>query len=346
MAPVINVLRNRNKEFCFIVTGQHQDYEMAMRFVEELGLPEPTASFQLEHSRPASQIGEIMTKLEAILDVTRYELLLIQGDTNSMLAAALCGAKLGLRIAHLEAGLRSYDWRMSEEHNRRMVDHVSDILLAPTELSRQNLINEQVYGKVVLTGNTIVDAVEYYLALAPAIPEILNRVPFSEFCFATLHRKENVDSRVVLRDLVDVLLEMEMPVVFPIHPRTKARLHEFNLHEKLASVSRVCLLPPIGYMDTLVLMKQSKFVLTDSGGLQEEATVPSIKKPVVLLRKSTERPESVEAGFTRIAGVDKNEALNAIKVLLNDPPLLPDRSPFGDGKAAERVVSVITDESG
>jgi UDP-N-acetylglucosamine 2-epimerase (non-hydrolysing) len=342
MSPVVNVLRERGIEFCLILTGQHKDYDMSMRFIEELGLPPPTCSFKLAKSKPASLIGEIMTRLERTLESMGSELLLIQGDTDSMLAAALTGAKLGIRIAHVEAGLRSYDWRMPEEHNRRMVDHVSDVLLAPTELSKRNLINEHVYGRIFVTGNTVVDAVNHYLPLAPANPDILNRIPFPEFCLATIHRKENVDSPETLRELVDVLVEMETSVIFPVHPRTALRLHEFGLHEKLAHSSHVCLLPPIGYIDTLILMRRSKFIMTDSGGVQEEATVPLIRRPVVLVRTSTERPEAVEAGFTWLAGVSKTAVLKTIRMLLSDPPALPDRSPFGDGKAAERVVNAVT----
>jgi UDP-N-acetylglucosamine 2-epimerase (non-hydrolysing) len=339
MSPVIGVLKERKIDFSFVVTGQHEDYDMSMRFVHELGLPTPSASFQLGNSSPASQIGEIMAKLEEILKHTGCTLLLIQGDTNSMLAAAVTGVKLGLRIAHVEAGLRSYDWRMPEEHNRRMVDHVSDILFAPTKRSEQNLINEQVHGRIVVTGNTVVDAVNRYLPLASTTSEIMSGIPFSDFCFATVHRKENVDSADVLDELVGVLVEMEMPVVFPVHPRTNLRLREFGLYEKLSCSSRICLLPPIGYLDTLVLMKKSRFILTDSGGLQEEATVPSIRKHVIVVRSSTERPEAVEAGFAKVVGVNKESIQDAIKVLLDDPPPLPNLSPFGDGKASQRIVN-------
>jgi UDP-N-acetylglucosamine 2-epimerase (non-hydrolysing) len=346
MSPVINALRGRNIEFCFIMTGQHHDYDMSMRFVEELRLPPPTLSFVLDSCKPASQIGEMMEKLEPALENSGSKFLLIQGDTNSMLAAALTGVKLGLRVAHVEAGLRSYDWRMPEEHNRRMVDHVSDVLFAPTETSKQNLTNEHVYGRIIVTGNTVIDAVNHYLTLAPEISDVMNHIPFPEFCFTTIHRKENVDSVEILKDLVDMLVEMKVPVVFPVHPRTNHRLHEFGLHEKLALSPNIHLLPPIGYIDTLVLMKNCRFILTDSGGLQEEATVSSIRKPVILLRSSTERPEAVEAGFTKIAGVNKEKVLTAIKAVLDKPPLLPDFSPFGDGKAAERIVNVVMGDLG
>jgi len=341
MSPVINELRSRDREFCFIVTGQHHDYEMGMQFIEELSLPPPACSFRLSNSSPASQIGEMMGRLEPELKDRDCRLLLIQGDTNSMLAAALTGVKLGLEIGHIEAGLRSYDWRMPEEHNRRMVDHVSDILFAPTDTSKQNLDNEHVHGKVIVTGNTIVDAVNQYLSIAEA-STIMNRIHFQEFCFATIHRKENVDAPAILTGLVDVLVKMEMPCVIPLHPRTRLRLEESNLYDKLASSSHICLLPPIGYLDTLHLMTKCRFILTDSGGLQEEATVPSIRKPVVLMRSSTERPEGVDAGFTRVAGVKSENVLKCIDEISSNPPVLPKSSPFGDGRAAKRIIDAVT----
>jgi UDP-N-acetylglucosamine 2-epimerase (non-hydrolysing) len=346
MSPLIHALQERHIEFCFILSGQHHDYEMSMQFVEELGLPEPTSSFVLESSRPASQIGEIMGKLERALDNTGSRLLLIQGDTNSMLAAALTGVKLGVKVAHVEAGLRSYDWRMPEEHNRRMVDHVSDILFAPTETSKHNLENEHVYGTILVTGNTVVDAVNHYLPRALKTSSILTRIPFSEFCFATTHRKENVESPAVLRDIIEALIGTDMPIVFPVHPKTELSLRRFGLYERVASSPRVCLLPPIGYLDTLVLLKNCRLILTDSGGLQEEATVPSIRKPVIVLRTSTERPEGVDAGFAKIVGVGKEAILKAAREIWDHAPELPYASPFGDGKAAERITNAIVEELG
>lgn len=346
MSPVMKELTKKGVKFAFIFTGQHYDYEMSIRFVEELGLPAPTSLLKLKSHKPASQIGEIMVGLERILEDSDCRLLLIQGDTNSMLAAALTGVKLGLRIAHVEAGLRSYDWRMPEEHNRRMVDHVADILFAPTEVSRQNLTNEQVYGRIFVTGNTVIDAVNQYLPLAQERSDIMKQIPFPRFCLVTIHRKENVDSPEVLGDLVDVLLETQVPIVFPVHPRTDLRLREFGLYEDLVSSGSVTLIPPIGYFDTLVLMKSCEFILTDSGGLQEEATAPSIRKAVILLRSSTERPEAVEAGFTRVAGVHKEGVRHAIKELLDNPPSLPAHSPLGDGRAGERISNVIMEDLG
>jgi UDP-N-acetylglucosamine 2-epimerase (non-hydrolysing) len=346
MARVLDQFKQQDVECCFVLTGQHYDYELSRSFVRELSLPEPSSCFQLENSTPASQIGEIMTKLEPILRNARTRVLLIQGDTNSMLAAALTGVKLGVQVAHVEAGLRSHDWRMPEEHNRRMVDHISDLLFAPTEASKHNLIDEHVYGEVFVTGNTVIDAVSHYVPLAQKSSDILEQVPFQDFCFVTLHRKENVDSADILKELVDALLDLEMPAVFPVHPRTDLRLREFGLYHRLASSSRICLLPPVGYFDSLVLMRECQFIMTDSGGLQEEATAPLIRKPVIVLRSSTERPEAVEAGFARLGGVTKNTILGAVQEIRRNPVTLPGQSPFGDGRAAERIVRTVIEKFG
>lgn len=342
MAPVIHALEKLGVDFNYVLTGQHHDYNMLGMFVEELRLPAPFASFQLSSTRPASEIGEIMARLEPILVDAR--ILLIQGDTNSMLASALTAIKGGLPVAHVEAGLRSYDWRMPEEHNRRMVDHVSDVLFAPTERARQNLVEEHVYGRVLVTGNTVVDAVLEYMPYALKSSSIMDSISFSQFCLATFHRAENVDSPQTLADLVDALLQIEYPIVFPVHPRTNARLHEFGLYSKLSTSRLIKLLPPVGYFDTLVLLKNCEFVMTDSGGLQEEVTVPTIRKPVIVLRSATERPEAVENGFAHLVGVDKNKIVYRVKQLISKGPDLPDHSPFGDGHSSDRIGRFILDE--
>lgn len=344
IAPIIHAFRKLGIDFNLVLTGQHYDYSMSLRFVEELCLPAPFASFQLTNSKPASEIGEIMVKLEPILEQVNTRILMIQGDTNSMLASALTGIKAGVPVAHVEAGLRSYDWRMPEEHNRRMVDHVSDILFAPTERARQNLVEEHVYGRVLVTGNTIVDAVLEYMPYALKNSSIMNSISFPQFCLATFHRKENVDSPQVLAALVDALLQIEYPVVFPVHPRTNARLHEFGLYSKLSASRLVHLLPPVSYFDILVLLKNCEFVMTDSGGLQEEVTAPTIRKPVIVLRSTTERPEAVESGFAQLVEIDKNSIVTSVKQLIAEDHDLPNHSPFGDGHAAERIGRFVLDD--
>jgi UDP-N-acetylglucosamine 2-epimerase (non-hydrolysing) len=341
MASIIREMKSQSVPFTFIHTGQHHDYDMSLGFIKELGLPNPDDSFRLKSNKPASQIGEMMSKLEAVLGNRRGKLLCIQGDTNTMLAAALSGLKIGMKVCHVEAGLRSYDWRMPEEHNRRMVDHVSDILFAPTKTAERNLVRELVHGKVHVTGNTVIDAVTEYMPIAEKRSNIMQSIPFREFSLVTVHRAENVDDINTLRGIVRTLTGFPIPVVFPVHPRTDKRLRESHLLERLKKSENVKLIHPLGYLDFLVLMKNSKVILTDSGGLQEEATAPCIRKPVVILRLSTERPEAVRSGFARVAGVRKDNILRVLNQSLTQVRNLPWHSPFGDGKAGERITGIL-----
>lgn len=341
MAPIILKLQKKKKDFNFILTGQHYDYNLSKQFVEELNLPIPNASFKLINSTPASQIGEMMSKLEIILAEKRPLLLLIQGDTNTMLAAALTAIKLKIPVGHVEAGLRSYDWRMPEEHNRRMVDHISDILFTPTEHTKNNLLKEYIHGKTYVTGNTIIDAIYKYLPLANKKSKILNDILFNEYAVVTAHRAENVDNPLILKEFVKAFLNFPIPIVFPLHPRTRKRLIYYNLYHTLEKSENILILPPLSYFDMLSLIERCNLIATDSGGLQEEATSPLIQKPVIVLRISTERPEAVKAGFATIVGVQEQSILQAVNKILDNPPILPNVSPFGDGKSSERIVNII-----
>jgi len=343
MAPVVKELEKRNVGFVFFHTGQHYDYEMSKVFLEELGLPKPNESFVLENSNPAVQIGEMMIKLEKALERYRKpRIMLIQGDTNSMLAAGLTALKLGIQVGHVEAGLRSYDWRMPEEHNRRMIDHVSHYLFAPTEIAKKNLLEENVWGEVFVTGNTIIDAVDMYFNKVKEVEsKVLQQLKFEEFALVTFHRAENVDNPQVLRDFVRILKRCPLPIVFPIHPRTTKRLHEYGLWNEVKDIRHLHILPPQGYFEFLALMKNCKIIMTDSGGVQEEATHPRIRKPVLVLRNSTERPEAVIHGFARVVGVNPVVVLAELEKILGEEIRLPEKSPFGDGKASKRIVDIV-----
>jgi UDP-N-acetylglucosamine 2-epimerase (non-hydrolysing) len=344
MAPVIKELEKRGAEFIFIHTGQHYDYEMSKIFIEELALPQPNESFALENTNPAAQIGEMMIKLEKALESYRSRkprIMLIQGDTNSMLAAGLTALKLSMRIGHVEAGLRSYDWRMPEEHNRRMIDHVSHYLFAPTELAKKNLIEEHVWGEIFVTGNTVIDAIDMYFDKVKEVEaRVMEQIRFDEYALVTFHRAENVDNPQTLRDFVRILKKSPIPIVFPIHPRTRKRLQEFGLWNEVENIQHLQILPPQGYFEFLALMKNCKVIMTDSGGLQEEATHPKIRKPVLVLRTSTERPEAVIHGFARVVGTNPVVVLAELEKILSENPKLPEQSPFGDGKAAIRIVDI------
>jgi UDP-N-acetylglucosamine 2-epimerase (non-hydrolysing) len=285
-----------------------------------------------------------MIKLEKALESYRSRkprIMLIQGDTNSMLAAGLTALKLGMRIGHVEAGLRSYDWRMPEEHNRRMIDHVSHYLFAPTELAKKNLIEEHVWGEIFVTGNTVIDAIDMYFDKVKEVEaRVMEQIRFDEYVLVTFHRAENVDNPQTLRDFVRILKKSPIPIAFPIHPRTRKRLQEFGLWNEVENIQHLQILPPQGYFEFLALMKNCKVIMTDSGGLQEEATHPKIRKPVLVLRTSTERPEAVIHGFARIVGTNPVVVLAELEIILSENPKLPEQSPFGDGKAAIRIVDI------
>jgi len=342
MAPVVKELEKRGVEFVFIHSGQHHEYEMSQVFMEELELPRLHESFKLENSNPASQMGEMMIKLEKVLEkYRRPRIMLIQGDTNTMFATGLTALKLKIRVGHVEAGLRSFDWRMPEEHNRRMIDHVSHYLFAPTEIARKNLLEEHVWGEIFVTGNTVIDAVDMYFdKIREVEDEVLSQVKFKEYVLVTFHRAENVDDPHVLRDFVRILEKSPLPIVYPIHPRTRKRLQEYGLWSQVEEIPHLQILPPQGYFEFLALMKNCRVIMTDSGGLQEEATHPKIRKPVLVLRTSTERPEAVMYGFARVVGINPVVVLAELEKILYESLKLPEQSPFGDGKASVRIVDI------
>ncbi len=342
LAPIIREILRRNNDLYFILTGQHYDYSLSKQMIVDLELPEPNLSFQLRSSSPASQIAEIMKNLEGVLSKRlKQSVLVVQGDTNSVLSASLAAVKSGYPLAHVEAGLRSYDWRMPEEHNRRMVDHISNYLFAPTKLAMQNLIREKVFGSVYMTGNTIIDAVNQHIQIAEKRNSIKQLVPFSEYSLATFHRSENVDDKRVLSNIVTGLLKSDLPTIISMHPRTKKMLKHFLLYERLLRSKKIHILGPLGYLDFLMLMKRSTLIITDSGGIQEEATAPAICKKIIVLRRSTERQEAVKTRFAKLVKLKSEDISHEIRKgwLKSVKPLLS--SPFGDGFSSNRIIDIL-----
>jgi len=341
MAPIIRALRESSRDFIFFHTGQHHDYNLSLQFIEELDLPRPHISLVTKAYRPDEQLGLLVERVGRILRKQQISMVLVEGDTNSVLAGALAANKLGIPIGHVEAGLRSHDLRMPEEHNRRIVDHISNYLFSPTRESKLNLTREHVWGNVYVTGNTIIDACIHDLGLAEKRSRILSNMDSNSYALATIHRAENVDNPRVLKEFVNAFVESPIRIVLPLHPRSRNRLKRYGLWKKLGSSKNLTILPPLGYFDFLVLMKHCDLILTDSGGVQEEATAPVIRKKVVVLRKSTDRPEALRGGFARIAGCDKNNILRCVEWAQGKSSSLPRKSPFGDGHAAERIVDIV-----
>ncbi len=336
LAPIIKLLRKDDRNIIF--SGQHYDFDLGLKFFKELQLPNPNYKFKISRGVPAIQIGEIISKLYRVLSDIKPDTLMVHGDTNTALAGAICALKMGIPINHVESGLRSYDWRMPEEHNRVGIDHISDLLFAPTIHSKKTLISEKVHGKIFVTGNTVMDSIEQYMKLAYSRSKLQID---NDFVLLTIHRAENVDNEKTLSSVISALIESHQKIVFPIHPRTVKRLKEFGLYSKVLNCRNITLLGVVGYFDMLKLMKECKFIITDSGGIQEEATSPLIKKKVLVIRKTTDRPESVKYNYSRVVGTKKRDILSAIRYTEKNPVLKLRQSPFGKGKAGKIIVSLL-----
>ncbi len=344
MAPIIRALNKAKLPSLFVHCGQHHDYNMYQQFIENLELPAPDYALKIHAVMPGEQTAKIMMQMDKLLEKIEPSVVLVEGDTNSVLSAALASNKRVLPVGHVEAGLRSYDLRMPEEHNRRLTDHISNYLFAPTETAKSNLIKENVWGKIFVTGNTVIDAVNQHLPIAEKKSTFTKKIPFEKFILATAHRAENVDNMIVLKTFMEVFAESPIPIVYPMHPRTKKRLSQNHMLTKIKKLKNVMILPPLGYLDFLVLMKKCELIITDSGGIQEEATAPVIRKQVLVMRLSTERPEAVEAGFARVVGTQKQNISAAIQATIGKSKNLPLTSPFGDGKASEKIVEIIKND--
>ncbi|HUK64302.1 MAG TPA: UDP-N-acetylglucosamine 2-epimerase (non-hydrolyzing) [Dongiaceae bacterium] len=339
MAPVIRACIARGAPHLVLHTGQHYSYEMDGVFFEELGLPAPHANLSVGSSSAPQQIAAIVAGLEPILDRERPDVVLVEGDTNSVLATALATQKAGIAVGHVEAGLRSYDRSMPEEINRILTDHLSEHLFAPTEHSRGILRGEGIAAaRIVVTGNTVVDELlRHRDAVARlGLPARFGVTP-GGYAMATVHRAENTDVETRLRGIVEGLAgageALGVPVLVALHPRTSKRLESLGL--RLDGAVRP--LPPLGYLDFLGLEAQAGLVLTDSGGVQEEAC--TLRVPCVTLRDSTERPESVEVGANVLVGADPRAIADGARRMASRPRDWP--NPFGDGRSGERIVDFL-----
>lgn len=324
-------------------TGQHYDREMSDRFFEELGIPRPDQNLDVGSATHAQQTASIMARIEPVLLKVRPDWVVVYGDVNSTMAAALVAVKLGIRVAHVEAGLRSRDRTMPEEINRLVTDQLADLLLTPSRDADANLRAEGVpQERIAFVGNVMVDTLLRLReqARALAVPERLG-LNGSRYVFVTLHRPSNVDDPATLRELLTALESIagRMPVVFAVHPRTRHRISEFGLEGVAASVR---LLNPLGYLETVGLMERSALVLTDSGGLQEETTVLGV--PCLTARPNTERPVTVTEGTNRLVASTTAAVLSAVNQLLADQErgVFQARQPeYWDGRAGERVIEAL-----
>jgi len=347
LAPVIRAFLERGVEPLLVHTGQHYDYEMSSVFLEELELPRIDYHLEVGSGTQAEQTGTAMIKIERVLMDERPDVTLVQGDTNTVLAGALASVKLKIPVAHVEAGLRSFDRTMPEEINRILADHASEVLFPPTEEARKNLEREGITENVYVVGNTVVDAVLQNSEVAEEKSDVLERFGLKpkEYVLITAHRAENTDSRENLEKLVQILESLPMRAVYPMHPRTRKRLEEFGLLERVEAIENLTVTKPLGYLDFLRLEKNAFAIMTDSGGIQEEAIILGV--PCLTLRYNTERPETVEAGGNVLVGLEKDRALKYLKRLMEDPDFYKKMAnapnPFGDGRAGERIAEILLD---
>jgi len=343
MSPVIHECERRGIEYYLLHTGQHYTETLSESFFVDMGLREPDKNLNIGSGSQAEQTAKALIGIEKELLRETPSFVAVEGDTNAVMSGALAAVKLHIPLAHVEAGLRSYDKRMPEEYNRRLTDHASDYLFAPTERSADILRQEHVMGEIFVTGNTVIDALETILPRARKRKIPVAGLKAGSFALMTLHRAENVDDKATLEGLVDGLISLDTKIVFPAHPRTVARLNEFGLMSLLRSGGSIEVIEPLGYLDFLRLMDMCSYVITDSGGIQEEVTAPSLNKRVFVLRVTTERPEAVESGHAVVVGVDPTRFPAMIRDGV-DSGLHPSRPcPYGSGDAAKRIMDILID---
>ena len=339
MAPVVRELERTNTDFFIVHTGQHYSYRLDAVFFEQLRLPPAKYNLEVGSGSHAEQTARTLIGVENALQGERPDIVLVEGDTNSVLGGALAAAKLRIEVGHVEAGLRSYDSRMPEETNRILTDHCSDYLFAPTDHSKTILLGEGVpEAKVFVTGNTIVDAVYQHLEKARESGNVLSALDLKPkgYFLVTIHREESIENKAMfsslLKGLDEVAREFALPVIYPVHPHSWRRMIDFDLKPET-----ITLVEPVDFLSFLQLESNAKLILTDSGGVQEEACILGV--PCITLRDSTERPETIGVGANMLVGACPDGIVGCSEMMLARQGKWA--NPFGDGKAANRIVEIV-----
>ncbi len=348
IAPIHRLMMNSADFQPFLIhTGQHYDEKMSRTFFVDLGMPEPDLYLGVGSGSHAVQTAAVMLGLETVLSENKPDWVLVVGDVNSTLAAALVAAKLHIPIAHVEAGLRSFDRTMPEEINRVLTDSISDLLFVTEQSGIDNLRNEGVQAeKIHFVGNVMIDSLKQHLHKASACP-ILNELALQpkEYALVTLHRPSNVDDGETFSRILNALenIQRDLPIIFPIHPRTRKMIVQFGFDRKVAEMEQLRLIEPLGYLPFLRLMSVAKLVLTDSGGIQEETTYLGI--PCLTLRENTERPVTIRIGTNRLVPLDEEAIIANARNAMNgqkQPHRIP---PLWDGLAAQRIIEVLRSQA-
>jgi len=346
IAPIMDALRPvRGIPQVLVNTGQHYDEAMAKGFIRELNLPVPDRDLDVRSASHGVQTANIMIRFDAVCEDERPDMIVVVGDVNSTMAATLVGVKRLIPVAHVEAGLRSFDLTMPEEINRMVTDRVADLLLTPSSDADENLRREGVPAeRIHLVGNVMIDTLKRHLPMA-TLDRIRDRVPVEKkrYAVVTLHRPSNVDRLETFRGILEALavVAKDMPVVFPVHPRTRQRIADMGLAD---AVRPLTLTEPLGYIDFLSLTSNARIILTDSGGLQEESTALGI--PCLTLRENTERPATVSDGTNRVVGVDPAKIIAGYRAALGDCTTSPRLPALWDGRTSERITKVLASALG
>ncbi len=325
-------------------TGQHYDEKMSDLFFRQLGIPEPDINLGIGSGSHAVQTAKIMTAFEQVVLEHKPDAVLVVGDVNSTIACGLVAVKLGIKLVHVEAGLRSGDRGMPEEINRVLTDSISDFLFVTEKSGSENLLAEGVAeSKVFFVGNVMIDTLLRNKAKSDESTILDDMGLTGDYAALTLHRPSNVDDPVVLGRLLDALevIQNDMPIIFPIHPRTRKNLEASVLGKRVAEMTNLRLLDPIGYLDFLKLMSSARLVLTDSGGIQEETTI--LKVPCITLRENTERPITAEVGSNTIVGTDVEKILAAYRDTMSSDGNESEIPELWDGQAAQRIVKILAE---
>lgn len=334
-APVGKALQAAGHYQFLVHTGQHYDHNMSQVFFDELQIPQPNANLEIGSGTHGQQTGQMLMRIEEVIEQQRPDWVLVYGDTNSTLAGALAAVKLHVPVAHVEAGLRSFNREMPEEHNRVLTDHCADLLLCPTQTAVNLLAKEGITNGVHLVGDTMYDAVLQFADLARQRSTILSALQLQpkRFILATIHRPYNTDSPENLCNILQGLATLAEPVIFPVHPRTRKKLAELGL----LGVSNVHLIDPVGYLDMLALQQNARLIITDSGGVQKEAFFFAV--PCVTVRPETEWVETVESGWNILVPAIQGKIRTA--VMQQSWPQATPPLAFGDGRASEKIVRLL-----
>ena len=350
IAPLLRAIEKHNTQNpntpltpVLVHTGQHYDHEMSQTFFQDLELPKPNVYLGVGSGTHAEQTAKVMIEFEKVLTKEKPDLVVAVGDVNSTLAAALAAVKLHIPVAHVDAGLRSYDRTMREEINRLLTDQISDYLFTPSPDADENLKKEGIsQEKVFFVGNVMIDSLNYYKPKAEQ-SQILSRLNLTKqgYALLTIHRPDNVDDKQSLTQIIAALKEIarRIPIVFPVHPRTQKMLKQFNLHLNPQSESNVLTIPPLGYLDFLNLEMNAKLVMTDSGGMQEETTALNI--PCLTLRKTTERPITIAKGTNTLVWNDTSVIVKEAFKILGGKTKKGKCPELWDGKAADRIITIL-----